>query len=232
MPDNRGVSMVRKSAAPNVAARSPGSPGRPCPTAPPPNPQVAKHMDKLQQEKEHKAAEKLQALMPQLGPSVRALALQECQWDIDRAVLLLRRFSVAHSDELRVLQKVRARRRARARVCACGVGWVGWGGVGWGGGGWVGGGGESGERTHRHGCPRLLLQEQPARLARPHLLRRRPHRHRLPHLTPPHTHPGTKAPRALQADGPSGAPAEEGQGRGRQEAALAVGLQGGRRAQQ
>ena len=35
---------------------------------------------------------KLEALMPHLGPAVRAVALQECDWNEERALVTLRRF--------------------------------------------------------------------------------------------------------------------------------------------
>eukprot|EP00887_Chlorella_sp_A99_P003746 scaffold7.g3746.t1 len=77
MPDNRGQSMV------------------------------AKHLEKQQKEKENKAMEKLKLLAPQLGPAVRAMALQECDWSEDKAVVMLRRFQVGTVEELLKLQKER-----------------------------------------------------------------------------------------------------------------------------
>lgn len=69
-------------------------------------PQVQKHFEKLQQEKEESASTKLQSLMPQLGSIVRSLALKETEWNVDKAALLLRRFHVANASKLVILQKV------------------------------------------------------------------------------------------------------------------------------
>ncbi len=48
----------------------------------------------MQREKETLALNKLKLLVPQLGPPLHALALQECNWDAERAVVLLRQFQV------------------------------------------------------------------------------------------------------------------------------------------
>ncbi|EFN57120.1 hypothetical protein CHLNCDRAFT_143975 [Chlorella variabilis] len=79
VPDNRGLSMV------------------------------AKHLEKQQKEKEARAMERLHLLLPALGPTVRAAALQECNWDEERALTMLRRFQVAKVDELSKLHKERRR---------------------------------------------------------------------------------------------------------------------------
>eukprot|EP00877_Chromochloris_zofingiensis_P010773 jgi/Chrzof1/594/Cz01g21190.t1 len=68
---------------------------------------VQKHLEKLQQEKEVAALEKLAALMPQMGSMVRALALAECGWDVDEALGMLRQFQVSHLDKLDALSKKR-----------------------------------------------------------------------------------------------------------------------------
>lgn len=47
-----------------------------------------------------------QALVPNLGQAVLALALAECGWDAERAVVLLRRFQGARIKELHALEKV------------------------------------------------------------------------------------------------------------------------------
>lgn len=70
---------------------------------------VAKHMEKQQKEKERRAMERLHLLLPALGPTVRAVALQECNWDEERALTMLRRFQVAKADELSKLHKERRR---------------------------------------------------------------------------------------------------------------------------
>lgn len=68
--------------------------------------QVQQHLDRMQQQKEAVAMEKLRALMPQLGDVVRALALAKADWDIDLAVNMLRSFQVAHLDKLNTLKNV------------------------------------------------------------------------------------------------------------------------------
>jgi hypothetical protein len=64
-------------------------------------------MDRMQQQKETAAMDKLRQLMPQLGDMVRALALSKNEWDIDKAVSMLRSFQVAHLDKVNALNKVR-----------------------------------------------------------------------------------------------------------------------------
>lgn len=68
---------------------------------------VQKHKEKLQQEKENLAMAKLQALMPQVGSMVRALALAESNWSVEEALGVLKRFHGAHADKLADLQKRR-----------------------------------------------------------------------------------------------------------------------------
>jgi len=68
---------------------------------------VRKHYEKLQQEKENAAMGKLHGLMPQLGFLVRALALQETDWNVEKAALLLRRFQLANTNTLNQLHKKR-----------------------------------------------------------------------------------------------------------------------------
>ncbi|KAL4433824.1 hypothetical protein ABPG75_000265 [Micractinium tetrahymenae] len=70
---------------------------------------VAKHLEKQQKEKERRAMERLHLLLPALGPTVRAVALQECNWDEERALTMLRRFQVAKADDLSKLHKERRR---------------------------------------------------------------------------------------------------------------------------
>lgn len=70
---------------------------------------VAKHLEKQQKEKETRAMERLHLLLPALGPTVRALALQKCYWDEERALTMLRRFQVAKVDDLSKLHKERRR---------------------------------------------------------------------------------------------------------------------------
>lgn len=68
--------------------------------------QVQRHMDLMQQQKEAAAMDKLRQLMPQLGDMVRALALSKAEWDIDKAVAMLRSFQVSHLDKVNTLNKV------------------------------------------------------------------------------------------------------------------------------
>ena len=56
--------------------------------------QVAKHIEKQQKEKESRAMERLHLLLPALGPTLRAVALQHCDWDEERTLTMLRRFQV------------------------------------------------------------------------------------------------------------------------------------------
>ncbi|KFM23580.1 hypothetical protein F751_2839 [Auxenochlorella protothecoides] len=67
---------------------------------------VAKHLDKLQKNKEDAAVAKLKALMPHVGPVAREMALQECGWDTERALALLRKFALSNAQELSTIQKV------------------------------------------------------------------------------------------------------------------------------
>lgn len=68
--------------------------------------QVQQHLDRMQQQKEQMAMDKLRQLMPQLGDVARALALSKNEWDIDKAVSMLRSFQVAHLDKINALNKV------------------------------------------------------------------------------------------------------------------------------
>jgi hypothetical protein len=69
--------------------------------------QVQKHREKVQQEKEDAAVEKLASLMPQMGGMVRALALTKTNWDVESALSMLRQFQVACLDKLNAVTKVR-----------------------------------------------------------------------------------------------------------------------------
>jgi hypothetical protein len=74
---------------------------------------VAKHADKLQKEKEDRAMGKLRLLLPQLTPATHAVALQECEWDDERALQLLRRFQTAKAEDLEALRKQQKRHVAK-----------------------------------------------------------------------------------------------------------------------
>lgn len=72
---------------------------------------VQQHLDRMQQQKETVAMDKLRLLVPQMGDKVRALALAKTEWDIDAAVAMLRRFQVAHLDKLNGINKKRKKIR-------------------------------------------------------------------------------------------------------------------------
>lgn len=66
---------------------------------------VAVHLDKLQKEKEERGMEKLRLLMPQLSAATHAVALQECNWEQDKAVAMLRLFVAKKAVELKNLAR-------------------------------------------------------------------------------------------------------------------------------
>ena len=120
VPDNRGQSMVSRGSQnqglqPQGRRRRCCRHGRRCCrpafcsraglTAPAPfgRPQVAKHLEKQQKEKEARAMERLHLLLPALGPTVRAVALQQCNWDEEKALTMLRRFQVGSQAALSLL---------------------------------------------------------------------------------------------------------------------------------
>ena len=70
---------------------------------------VAKHIDKLQKEKEQRGMDKLGLMLPQLSAATHAIALQECNWDEEKAVSMLRLFVDTKSEELHKLDKERRR---------------------------------------------------------------------------------------------------------------------------
>ena len=71
---------------------------------------VAKHADKLQKEKEAQALEKLLLLLPRLSPVTHAIALEECEWDAEKALSMLRSFQSEKSVELQEIHKRREQR--------------------------------------------------------------------------------------------------------------------------
>jgi len=106
VPDNRGQSMVSPWGL-NLGSHRRCRHRRHCcafgclrsrwphrSTPAPARPQVAKHMEKQQKEREARAMERLHLLLPALGPTVRAVALQQCNWDEEKALTMLRRFQV------------------------------------------------------------------------------------------------------------------------------------------
>lgn len=70
---------------------------------------VAKHAEAMQNEKESRAMAKLAALVPHLSAATQAVALQESDWNDERALAMLRQFISAYPDELRKLRKERER---------------------------------------------------------------------------------------------------------------------------
>jgi hypothetical protein len=67
---------------------------------------VQKHLEKMAQEKEEQALQKLGALLPQLGAAALVLALQETGFNVDEALILLRKFVTEHQEQLKGLHKV------------------------------------------------------------------------------------------------------------------------------
>lgn len=76
--------------------------------------QVKKHHDKLQAEKEAAGIAKLQSTLPKLSKPVLAYALQDCQLDAERALLVLRQFQSEAFDELSAIHRRRKDLRAHA----------------------------------------------------------------------------------------------------------------------
>ena len=74
--------------------------------------QVQQHHAALQQEKETAGIQKLQASLPKLCRPVLALALQDCEFDAERALLMLRQFQSDTFDSLRDINRRRKRLEA------------------------------------------------------------------------------------------------------------------------
>ncbi|GLC44339.1 hypothetical protein PLESTB_000480600 [Pleodorina starrii] len=68
---------------------------------------VQLHAEQMQMEKEKNALQKLAILLPQLGFFARVMALRETNWDVDKALALLRRFVAENDLKLKSLQKKR-----------------------------------------------------------------------------------------------------------------------------
>ena len=77
--------------------------------------QVKQHHEKLQQEREEAGIHKLQASLPKLCRPVLAMALKDCQFDADRALLMLRQFQSDMFDDLAVIHRKRKRLEASAK---------------------------------------------------------------------------------------------------------------------
>ncbi|GIL42716.1 hypothetical protein Vafri_652 [Volvox africanus] len=68
---------------------------------------VQLHAEQMQLEREENALQKLSILLPQLGFFSRVVALRETNWDVDKALALLRRFVAENDLKLKSLQKKR-----------------------------------------------------------------------------------------------------------------------------
>ncbi|GIL73259.1 hypothetical protein Vretimale_4860 [Volvox reticuliferus] len=68
---------------------------------------VQLHAEQMQLEKENNALQKLAILLPQLGFFSRVMALRETNWDVDKALALLRRFVAENDVKLKSFQKKR-----------------------------------------------------------------------------------------------------------------------------
>lgn len=79
---------------------------------------VQKHAEKMAAEKETQALEKLNALLPQIGLAAKVHALQETQWNVDEALMMLRRFLSANMEKLSALHKKRKRLQAEGHAKA------------------------------------------------------------------------------------------------------------------
>ena len=82
--------------------------------------QVQKHAEKLQRAKEEAALATLRAQWPEMSEAVLVLALEDADWETDRATLLLHRFQGARGALLDSLAKARL---PPARL-ACSHGWM------------------------------------------------------------------------------------------------------------
>jgi hypothetical protein len=51
----------------------------------------------------------MKVLLPDAGPALRTLALENCDWDVDRAKALIKRFREVKANEL---SKVKVRNRS------------------------------------------------------------------------------------------------------------------------
>lgn len=66
---------------------------------------MQKHAEKLQRAKEEAALAKLRAQWPEMSEAVLVLALEDVDWETDRATLLLHRFQSARGAQLDTLAK-------------------------------------------------------------------------------------------------------------------------------
>ena len=68
--------------------------------------QMQRHADKLQRAKEEAALKAMRRLLPDMSPGVWILALQECDWDVENATILLNTFKAVKADDLQQIQDV------------------------------------------------------------------------------------------------------------------------------
>uniref|UniRef100_A0A061QX57 Nucleic acid binding n=1 Tax=Tetraselmis sp. GSL018 TaxID=582737 RepID=A0A061QX57_9CHLO len=65
---------------------------------------VERHHRKIQAEKEAAAHSQLRVIIPDAGPALRNLALESCEWDVDRAKNLIKRFREVKAREIKALK--------------------------------------------------------------------------------------------------------------------------------
>ncbi len=68
--------------------------------------QMQQHANKLQRAKEEAALKAMRRLLPDMSPAVWVLALEECNWDVEPAVVMLNTFKSANSAEIMRIQRV------------------------------------------------------------------------------------------------------------------------------
>ncbi|KAG2500043.1 hypothetical protein HYH03_002323 [Edaphochlamys debaryana] len=79
---------------------------------------VQLHAEQMQLDKEQNALQKLSILMPQLGFFARVMALRETDWDVEKALPLLRRFVAENDLKLKAIQKKRKKVQAELEKAA------------------------------------------------------------------------------------------------------------------
>jgi hypothetical protein len=67
---------------------------------------VAKHQNALQAQKEDHAMDTMVVMLPQLGPTVKAMALKEAGFSVDDAAHMLQMFQSQNSERLVAIQRV------------------------------------------------------------------------------------------------------------------------------
>mmetsp|Transcript_13660 Transcript_13660/g.35083 ORF Transcript_13660/g.35083 Transcript_13660/m.35083 type:complete len:373 (-) Transcript_13660:283-1401(-) len=71
---------------------------------------VERHQRKIKEEREAGAHAMMKVLLPDAGPALRTLALENCDWDVDRARALIKRFREVKASDLSSLKKEFAER--------------------------------------------------------------------------------------------------------------------------